>query len=738
MIELKNLTKIYHTEKEGAIALKNISLKFPEVGFVALTGQSGSGKTTLLQVLSGFQSYEEGNMFIDGIDALSYQKEDWKEYQKSYVGFVFQDYGLIESYTVLSNVVLALEIVGYKNKDAINKAHKFLKIVHLDELSNQKVSALSSGQKQRLSIARAIAKEPKIVLCDEPTANLDPKNSIEIMELLAEISKKTLVIMSTHNYEDAKGFANYFVRLYKGNLVGFECVRTVEEKETVEIISHKPAIFSIFLTYLKSRKIRTIFTSLFLSIMFIALIIFLSIFISNVDDAKTKVLKHDTFNNINNNELLVMKTDNSIFSQNELDKFNRISHVTDTDYYSLASDMNYYYRKDIDYEEEIYISHVGSGPDSVEITETRIKYISDKLYIKSYKNKVAESSLNAGKLPEKYGEVIAGSEYNVGDKITIYFKDEAIFGDRSIKYVFTVSGVLKTKSADLYFSEEFVKQIDYMIKYSKEYVFYIYLYYVDVLGDNRSYSERFIPFYNENLGSNELVISNAYFESVAKKFPKNYTDASYYEKITETKDKAIVPKEYTSDIPSTFIFVGKDIYDLYSRDYASNTIRIYVDEYPYVDDVINDLSKMGYNILSPYRSSSLTYDDELVNRRSISLILSFSLIVVLLLVFFAFYYLILNVKNNEERVMNLLGANVNLFSTLNILDTLLTLILGIIIGLITYIAILSKTIPYLSEMGKYLRLQHYLLILLLIVIVLGLSNLAYRRKLNKLFVKGGK
>ena len=248
MLKIVNLTKIYHTADEGSLALKNISIKFPEKGFVAITGESGSGKTTLLNVISGFVSYEEGDFFVDGVDFLSFSPEDVEKYRRNDIGFVFQDYHLIESYTVLDNLVEDLLLHGVKIKEAKKRSLDILKRFGLIDLKSLKARSLSSGQKQKLAIARALVKEPKIILCDEPTANLDPETGLQILAILKEYADNHLVIVSTHNYEDAQGFATHFIRVYKGVLTAYETIKEVEQTPVVAEEKKKSSVLNIFKT----------------------------------------------------------------------------------------------------------------------------------------------------------------------------------------------------------------------------------------------------------------------------------------------------------------------------------------------------------------------------------------------------------------------------------------------------------------------------------------------------------
>ena len=218
MIELRNVSKTYKPSKRVAVnALSNINLLFKEKGFVVLTGESGSGKTTLLNILAGLDVYTQGDMLIDGISTKRIKEKTWDEYRNKRVGIVFQNYSLLEEFSVKKNVSLALELQRISDKkDWVEWA---LDKVNMYDCMDKRVNKLSGGQKQRVAIARAIVKDPQIILADEPTGNLDTTNSEEIFELLKDLSKEHLVVVITHNVELANKYADRIIRLVDGEVV---------------------------------------------------------------------------------------------------------------------------------------------------------------------------------------------------------------------------------------------------------------------------------------------------------------------------------------------------------------------------------------------------------------------------------------------------------------------------------------------------------------------------------------
>ncbi|MEG1509016.1 MAG: ABC transporter ATP-binding protein/permease, partial [Clostridia bacterium] len=222
------VTKIYTSENNVTIGMQQINAEFHRGEFVAIIGESGSGKSTLLNVLSGNHSYEEGEMYIDGKETSHYSVSDWENYRRKYISYIFQDYKLVDSYTVLQNVELSLMLAITNKTQRIAKAKELIEKVGLTPHLKQKCTKLSGGQKQRVAIARALAKDCPIILADEPTGNLDSKMGKEIMNLLFEVSKDKLVIIVTHDYEDIEDFATRKIRFYDGKIAEDKIIKKVE------------------------------------------------------------------------------------------------------------------------------------------------------------------------------------------------------------------------------------------------------------------------------------------------------------------------------------------------------------------------------------------------------------------------------------------------------------------------------------------------------------------------------
>ena len=219
MLSLSKIKKDYKTGDFVQHALKGVSLSFRENEFVAILGPSGSGKTTLLNIIGGLDRYSSGDLIIDGKSTKKFKDKDWDAYRNHAIGFVFQSYNLIGHISVLENVEMGMTLSGISASERRKKALNLLEKVGLKEHANKKPNQLSGGQMQRVAIARALANDPKIILADEPTGALDSKTSMQIMELIKEISKDKLVIMVTHNRELAESYATRIVEMKDGELL---------------------------------------------------------------------------------------------------------------------------------------------------------------------------------------------------------------------------------------------------------------------------------------------------------------------------------------------------------------------------------------------------------------------------------------------------------------------------------------------------------------------------------------
>ena len=213
MIKIENVNKYYYSGSEKIHAVRNFNVTLPDEGLVFILGLSGSGKSTLLNLLGGLDSPDEGKILIEDKDLTKLSNREKTAYLNSYLGFVFQEYNILKDLTLIENISLPLEIQGIKKKERNQLIEKVLEEVELTGLEKRKVSELSGGQKQRIAIARAVVKNPRLIIADEPTGNLDSETSTKIFELFKKLSQDRLIIIVTHDEESALLYNDILIRI---------------------------------------------------------------------------------------------------------------------------------------------------------------------------------------------------------------------------------------------------------------------------------------------------------------------------------------------------------------------------------------------------------------------------------------------------------------------------------------------------------------------------------------------
>ena len=321
LLTLKDIGKIYVSEGNVSVGIRGVNLSFERGEFVAVTGKSGSGKSTLLNVISGMDSYEEGELYIEGETTSHYLQPEWEEYRQKYISFIFQDYNIIDSFTVLQNVELALMHIEDK-KERRRRALELIERVGLSSHVKHKGSKLSGGQKQRTVIARALAKDSPIILADEPTGNLDSATSKEIIELLREVSKDKLLIVVTHNFEQVEACATRHIRIFDGavesdRVISRENIKESEAQRSDRAVNDKKKLFKNGVTL--GRSIFTAKPKLSVFLCFLMIIGTLGIFlITTLCGEATDIFeKNYMFNHIDG-RLVLSKQSGEVISDDEL------------------------------------------------------------------------------------------------------------------------------------------------------------------------------------------------------------------------------------------------------------------------------------------------------------------------------------------------------------------------------------------------------------------------------------
>lgn len=345
MIRLEGISKYYTTDANVVLGLRKVNLELKIGEFVAITGESGSGKSTLLNVISGLDKYDEGEMYVLGEETSYYSTDELEQYRKLYIGFVFQSYNIIDSYTVLENIMLALALQGYPKEKRKARALELIDKVGLSSHINHRSSKLSGGQKQRAVIARALAKDCPVIVADEPTGNLDEQSGEMIMALLKEISKDKLVIVVTHNYEQVSPYVTRKIRMYDGEVVEDKEMKSVLPVEEKAPLAHYQMNF-IDLVKFSLKNMYRIPKKSFLLLLFTALAI-TSVFLVYSNYQRTNNESFFTpYNNVFNNNypgrIIVTRDDEQPFTKTELDNFKSMDRVLGVQHFDFVNEMSFF------------------------------------------------------------------------------------------------------------------------------------------------------------------------------------------------------------------------------------------------------------------------------------------------------------------------------------------------------------------------------------------------------------
>ena len=330
IIKLKNVSKFYYRKGLIATGFSRVNLEFNIGEFVAITGESGSGKSTLLNVISGLDTYEEGEMYINGEETSHYVEKDFEDYRRKYIGNIFQNFNLVNSYTVYQNIELVLLLNGSRKREIKKKVIDLIKKVDLYKFRNTKVSKLSGGQKQRVAIARALAKDTPIIIADEPTGNLDSESASSIIKLLSEIAKDKLVIIVTHNYEQVSDYVTRKIKMHDGKIMEDKKIKDVDSE-----VSKKEANYKNIRFLSKLRLgIRNTFNIIpkFLLILIVFMFIVWAIM---SEYASFKDLEYQesisgynyVFNDTSDTRLIIKKNDKTYFTEEDYEKISKVNNV---------------------------------------------------------------------------------------------------------------------------------------------------------------------------------------------------------------------------------------------------------------------------------------------------------------------------------------------------------------------------------------------------------------------------
>ncbi len=774
-IKLQNISKYYYSETAVTQALQGINLEFRMGEFVAITGESGSGKSTLLRIISGMDSFDDGELYVDGQPTFQYDEDDWEEYRRTKIGFVFQDYSLIGHYTAKENIVSALLIMGVPEKEAGDKAIHYLERVGLSAQRDQRASKLSSGQKQRLSIARALAKDTDIIVADEPTGNLDSETGAQIVKLLRDLSQDHLVIMVTHNYEQVEKYVTRKVRLHDGSLIldvsenmdtnqksevsentdtdqksevsentdtdqkleVSENMDTDQKSEMSENVDNNEkttagkksenneerlrdcTIGRIFVRMNAVRQPEKIalFMGFFLAAAIVSFL-FIGQLLMNADDIYTKKYSATSFARKDDKRISIRRKDQKFMTKKDIDQLTKMKHVVSVDQYDIVNDVNYYFEEGKDYRQEYGYNRMSTSNEGGLYDSQNVEYVKKDQYMRS-SSCLKKSDLVKGSLPKKIDEVVLydRGKYKVGDTITFFYTSDVLWSstENYIQRKMKVSGLLKNKDKQVYFSPEICTMLQSTVTGGK--VFYEYAY-NQQLGKYQGQATLWPIVGDIVKKDNELCVSGAYEAAVYRAEDNDLTllDQSgllhidQYDKDMKSKDVKQIENVETGEkingCGANFAEVSQNIYEKYYRT-DSRQASVYITSYAKMDHVLKALDKAGYEAVSTLRFGADEYDSDLVQERLRTIGIAVAILLVMMAAEILILRSIFKIQIKDQKILKFMGMSTKLIGKINYMEMRRYSITAIIVVAVV-MNVVGIFVPALRAMLYYYEWPGYL------------------------------
>ena len=713
MLELKNVSKFYYKKGIVSSGISKVSFKFDMGEFIAITGESGSGKSTLLNVISGLDTYEEGEMYVNGEETSHYNEEDYEEYRKKYIGNVFQSFNLVNSYTVYQNVELVLLINGETRKSVKHKVIDILKKVDLYKYRHTKVSKLSGGMKQRVAIARCLAKDAPIIIADEPTGNLDSKNAKSVLKLLYEISKYKLVIVVTHNFEQISEYATRRITMHDGSVI--EDMKLKDKNEVKEVNTSKfkktKVISNLRLGIRNTFNIVPKFLLLTFVYAFV-LISIVGVYSAFLELESTNNTYNSFFNETDaNKRVIVKKKDNSSFTNEEINKLKSISNVDKV----ITNDYVYDYSMSlIDYENifldsnfmklEEFKGKLKYGRMPLNDNEIIVSGSKENYYIEDMGSELInkEVSINSGsdEIKVKIVGVSVFEKYNW--MVTSYVSDKIYnYVENQVEQVYGTTKVFISDNS---------QNVNPNIKTS------------DILSEGQVYI-------SENYSYN-CKSYNCMKDSLNIKFSNMYTNKgislSNVKVYNKNNFKKIFGSEY-DDMDT--IYLSNNDYDKLYKNNNIYQVSLFVKDVRNIDKTMNEL-----NDYVSFSLNSVKQDGALV--QVIKIVKTIIITVLVIVLFFVSYFvikLIIKSRNKYFTTIRILGGSY--IEVKRLLQIELLNVTNIVYLVFLVISLLIKNDIIVSESIKsmlfYINLKEYVIVYLILSVMSYLTSSRYSRKIFK-------
>ena len=727
MLKLKNVSKFYYNKGVVASGFSKINLELNIGEFVVITGESGSGKSTLLNVISGLDTYEEGEMYINGEETSYYNESDFEDYRKKYIANIFQNFNLINSYTVKENLELIYTLNNIKDETTKDKINNLLEKVGLSKYKNTKVSKLSGGQKQRVAIARALAKDTPIIVADEPTGNLDSKSAKEIMKLLYEISRDKLVIIVTHNYEQVSEYASRKIRMHDGKILEDIKIEKREKNDYVEKEYGNPKMIDKI-------KLATKNTFNILPKFLLLLVVYLLLSIAVFGEYSSNIKSefdvsmfgyNEYFRNTSDTRIIIKKKDGSFISEQDYEYLNNIEDIDSILKEDIILDliMNLSDDKDFNiygnitpmnqFDNKVDLGRLPTSDDEVVALEYRYNYLENVEDI--FEKELILSDMNSGTEVTDYKLKIVGIKYLDDTYLAspkLYVSNKVI--DDIGKYINSVASTYDIKINDKLY-EKNDPYNGYKIVPNKK------------IGKGHASvpEELLIACKDYNCINNNINIKvdNIYYSDSIDLVINSVYKKNNFEAITGLKN-------YDKYMNNIFIN-DEDYYSLYDKD--SYQSSIFVKDAKKANDVIKELENNGYKALY-VKDTMIDLSEEI--RVFTNLFKMIGIVIALVALFFISYFvikIILKSRNVYYSTVRILGASKK--DVKNLISIELSLILNIayLIIVIVSLLVVNDVIKnaYLKDLITYLNVYDYIILYIILFMMSYLISTRYAKSLFK-------